>query len=171
MAALALLLITGCGGGVGNKTNSDKTYSVEASTTVTTASVAKAGYVRRVNRSCRKAWVEILDNFAETRRLQNPKMAARQRFAEAVQLTLITGIVFYIFDEIQQLGAPPGDEHEVEEMIGVMQSASERGQKRLAPISSVAQVIALYSDYNLQARDYGLVDCLVDEAHLGEIEP
>jgi hypothetical protein len=143
---------------------------VEASTTVTTANLTKAQFIPRVNKICRQAWVIILDNFTQFSSGQDPNVSEKKRFAEAVQLSLLAGIDFHIFDEIYDLGAPRGEEREIEEMIGSMQSAVERGQKRLVPISSVQQVSKLFDDYNKRARQYGLDDCLVDEAQLGELK-
>ena len=79
-------------------------------------------------------------------------------------------IDFHIFDSIRILGAPQGEEREIEEIIGPMQSAVERGQKKLVPVSSVAQVSTLFGEYNRRARQYGLDDCLVDESHLKKLE-
>jgi hypothetical protein len=164
-AAIAVAVSAGCGGD-----SESQTYSVEAATTVTTAPVAKAGYVSRINKMCREAWVVIYDNFAEYSSWQNSKLDETKRFSDSVRSSLIPGIVFHIFDEIHNLGAPPGEKREVEEMIGSMQSASERGEKKLAPVSSIAQVTDLYDEYNQRASRYGFANCLIDEAHLRKLE-
>jgi hypothetical protein len=176
MTAASATLVAACGGGSGDQTSSsgqtgssDQTYSVESDTTVTTASIAQSKYVPRINRICRKAWGVIVNNFAEYSKWQNPAFSARRRFIEAVRLSLIAGLTFYIFDPIHRMGAPRGEESEMEEVAGALQSASERAGKGLAPVSSVAQVAALYGDYNQRARAYGLDDCLVDAAHLKPI--
>lgn len=137
----------------------------------TAANLEQAQFFAKTDKICRQAWVIVLDNFAEYSSWQDPKVAKRKRFEEAVQLSLMAGIDFHIFDEIYNLGAPKGEERETEEIIGAMQSAVERGQKKLAPIASVAQITELFGDYNRRASQYGLSDeCLVDEAHLQPIE-
>jgi hypothetical protein len=157
----------GCGG---SDSSNAQTYSVEASTVITTASIGKPQFVPRVNKICREAWVEILDNWAEYSSWQDPKESARKRFSEAVQLSLLAGIDFHIFDEILNLGAPKGEEREVEEIVGPMQIAVELGQKLRPSLYSVAEVSEHFDEYNQRAQRYGLDDCLVNEAHLSQIE-
>jgi len=165
ISALVLpALLTGCG------SSGPSTYSVEADTTVTVAKIPTASYVPRINRICRKAWGVILANFAKYSRGQDPRAPRRERFAEAVRLSLAAGIVFHIFDEIYDLGAPFGRARDVEGIIGTMQSASERAEKGLAPVSDVAKVTELYDEYNQRAHRYGLDECLVDEARLRPLE-
>ena len=161
IALAAASIAAGCGGGDG-----ESTYSVEADTTVTTASIAKAAYVPRVNAICRKAWREIAENFTEYSRAQEPGTPRQKLFEDSVRESLIAGIEFSLFDEIYRLGAPAGEEGAVEGIIGTMQSASERGQKGLASVASVSAVTDLYDEYNQRARRYGLRECLVDDARL-----
>ena len=169
MVAAFTALSAGCGGG-GSADAGGQTYSVEAGITVTTADLPKARFIPRVNKICRHAWVAILENWDVYSRTQDPQLSEKARFVEALRLSLMAGIDFHIFDEIYNLGAPRGEGHRVEEIIGQMQSAVERGQKNLAPIASVAQVSELFHDYNQRAHQYGLDDCLVDAAHLRDIE-
>lgn len=163
---LATLAVVG-GAGCGGSSDAGQPYVVQADTTVTVASIPEAQLVPRINSICRQGWVTILDNFAKYSRWhENDGGSASARFAEAVRLSLLAGIDFHIFDEIHDLGAPQSERREIESIIGTMQSAVERGQKNLAPVSSVAQVSRLFADYNRRARRYGLGDCLVDEARL-----
>jgi hypothetical protein len=163
--------VAGCGGDNGDATASDdQGYSVEADTTMTTANLDKAQFVSRVNKICRKSWPIVVHNFAEYSETQDPRFSKKARFAQALHLSLLAGIDFYIFDGIYNLGAPPGQERQVEEIIGPFQSAVERGQKELVPLSSRAQAVALFDDYNQRARQYGLTDCLVDKERLQEIK-
>lgn len=136
---------------------------------MTTGALAKAQFISRVNEVCRKAWGRIAHNFSEYSETQDPTLGKRARFAEAVQLSLLAGIDFDIFDSIYRLGAPPGEERQIEEIIGPMQSAVERGEKRLVPLSSVALVAKLFGDYDRRARQYGLTECIVNGARLGQV--
>jgi hypothetical protein len=132
--------------------------------------ITQPQFILRVSKICRRAWVTILDNFAKYSSWQDPKVSKRKRFEEAVQLSLMAGIDFHIFDQIRNLGAPKGDEREIEEIIGPMQSAVEREQKKLVPISSVAQVSAPFDGFNQRASEYGIDDCRVNENRLKKIE-
>jgi hypothetical protein len=166
LAALAALA-AGCGG----SSHEARIYSVEADTTMTTASTAKARYVPRINRICRKVWPVIFRNWTEYVRStdRGKNESPRERFAGAARTPLIAGVTYYIFDRIHTIGAPPGDKREVEKIIGAMQSASERGEKKLVPVNTIAQVAELYGKYNRLARAYGFDDCLVNEARLGSL--
>lgn len=153
----------GCG-------SSGSSYTVVADTTITTASFPAQQLIPRINRICREEWPEILENFAKYSRWHEDEGAARKRFAESARLSLMAGIDFHIFDQIHRLGAPKGHEQEIEEAIGSMQSAVERAQKGLEPVSSVAEVDALFAEYNARARELGLDECLVDTARLHTLE-
>jgi len=137
---------------------------------VTTANIGQAEFVKQTNRTCREAWPTIVDNFAKYSSWQDPKLSERRGFAEAVQLSLLAGIDFHIFDEIHDSPVPDGQGDDVEEIIGTMQYAVEQGQQRLAPIATPAQVVALFADYNALAREYGLGDCLVDRARMRQLD-
>jgi hypothetical protein len=142
---------------------------VVADTTVAPASFPEAQLVPRINGICRKAWPIIIDNFTEYRSWQGQKESPKL-FTKVARLSLMAGIDFHIFDYVYNLGAPPSEQRKIEEIIGTMQSAVERGQKGLAPVSTVAQVDKLFSDYNRMAQRYGLGECLVDKARLGRLE-
>jgi hypothetical protein len=172
VAAIALAaMVAGCGGDNGGASaeTGAKTYSVEANTTVTTTSISKGRFISRVNQTCREAWVIILDNYRVHSSTQDPKLSKRERFAEAIRLSVLAGIDFHIFDNIRFLGAPRGEAREVEEIIGPMQFAVEQGQQGVH-VTSIARLSSLFTDFNQRAHQYGLDDCLVNASHLGKIE-
>jgi len=168
MLIAMVVIVAGCGGGSSDADG--QTYSVEANTTIFPGDLTKAKFIPRVNKICRQAWVTVLGNWDEYSSTQDSRLSEKARFADAVQLSLMAGIEFHIFDNIYQTGEPQGGGHDVERMIGTLQSAIERGQKKLAPIGSVAQITELFGDYNQLASRYGLSDCLVDQQHLRGIE-
>lgn len=138
--------------------------------TVASPPLTKRQFVGQINRACRKEWGHIFDNWFAYRRTQNPKLSKETRFSKAVKLSLTAGITVYIFDSMYRLGAPRGQERQIEGIIGSMQSATERIWKGLVPASSVALVSSLYGPYNQRASRYGLTDCLVDKARLKPLE-
>jgi hypothetical protein len=173
-AALAAIL-GGCGGSssadAGGQSTGEHTYSVESDTTLNTSSISKAHFVPRVNKVCRKGWPQIHSDFAEYSGWHKNDGGSREkRFVEAVQLSLLAGIDFHLFDRIHRLGAPLSEKAEVEAVIGALQSAVERGLKGLAPVGSRAQIAALFEEYDQRARQFGFDDCVVDMAHLRGIE-
>jgi hypothetical protein len=172
LAALALALVAiavavGCGSSV---ESGGQTYSVQASTTMTTASIDRGQFLALVKGICRTAWMEIGDDFADYRRTEHQQSRGKQGFADAAQASLLASIDFHIFDAIRILGAPKGEKRAIEEIIGPMQFAVESGQRQSpSRLYSLVRVSNLFRDYNRRARQYGLGDCVVNQAHLHEI--
>lgn len=167
--AIAALLV-GCG------SNSDGSgsdgYEVRADTTVTVAEppLTKRQFVARVNKLCREAWDTVHDNWDVHVSAQEPELKGRERFQEAVRASLLAGIDFHIFDGIYDLGAPPGEERQIEEIIGPFQLAVELGQMERWKADSIADVAAQFERYNGRASRYGLDDCLVGKSNLRGLE-
>jgi hypothetical protein len=163
-----IVAMVGCGG---SAEDVGKTYSVQASTTMTTASIDRGQFLARVNAICLKAWVEISDDFAGYRRTEEQQSRGKQGFADAAQASLLASIDFHIFDAIRILGAPRGKRRAIEEIIGPMQFAVESGQGETpSRLYSLARVVDLFADYNRRASQYGLTDCVVNHAHLQHIQ-
>ncbi len=166
LSAIAAAGFGGCGGGDSYVTG-ERGFSVRADTTMTTAaSLTRARFLTRINRTCRRTWPTILDNFVVYGGRLAPELSGKRRYAKAVRLSFTAGLDFYVFDAIYNLGAPPGEEGHVEAMIAAMQESVERTQRGLRPIRSPHQLEAHFAAYNRLARAYGLDDCLVGGAHL-----
>jgi hypothetical protein len=167
--------LASCGSdnGSSSATGSDlETYDVEASTTMTVAkpAIEKAQFLRRMNKICRKAWVTVHKNWDSHTSQQDRQLSADERFDEAVRLSLLAGIDFYIFDNFRIIGSPPGEERAIEKIIGPFQAAVELGWHERWRARSIADIESQFTPYNRRASRYGLDDCLVDEAHLRPIE-
>jgi hypothetical protein len=166
LGAIAAAVCGGCGGNGSSGTDA-RGFSVRADTTMTTAaSLTRARFVMRINRTCRRTWPAILENFAAYGGRLAPELSGGRRYAKAIRLSFTAGLDFYVFDAIYNLGAPPGEEKRVEEMIGTMQESVERTQRGLRPVRSPEQLEAHFAAYNRLAREYGLDDCLVADMHL-----
>jgi hypothetical protein len=158
---VAAPLAIGCGDN-GGEESVEAAFTVQARTTIITGPLDKPRFIARVNKLCREGWAEILDNFSEYTSWQDAKEMSRQEiFTESVRESFLAGFDFHVFDEIRNLGGPRGEEEVVEDVIGALQLAVERGQRQVR-VSSPAQLTALFADYNRRARAYGLEDCLVD---------
>lgn len=154
-----VMAFAGCGS---DGDSTDAGFRVQASTTVTTGSLGKPQFVHRVNQLCREGWVIILDNFTKYSSWQEGDGLTRQEiFAKSVKESFLAGFDFHVFDEIYRLGGPEGEEESVEDVIGALQLAVERGQRQLR-VTTPAQLDSLFADYNRRALEYGFVDCLVD---------
>jgi hypothetical protein len=172
-AMAAAAIAAGCGEGNTNETGGNPVYDPEASTTMLVARppLTKARFVERVNKICRKAWGIVLENWMKFAKQQNPAKSKKERFDEAVRLPLLSGIDFYIFDRIRELGAPSGEEQEIEAVIGPFQIAVELGWKKRWRAYSAAEVVPHFKTYNERAERYGLDDCLVEADPLSDLGP
>lgn len=171
-ATLSVALASAGCGGDGSASGEGQAYDVVASTTMTVASprLTKAQFVQRMNKLCREAWVTVNDNFKQHTGWQDREDSARDRFVEAVQVSLLAGIDFHIFDNFRILGSPPGEERQIEKMIGPFQASVELGQLGRWRAYSVEEIPPQFEEFNRRAARYGLDDCLVDEAHLRKID-
>jgi hypothetical protein len=170
IVALAVVAIAASGCGGADSDNERQGFVVKADTTVTTASLTKAQFVAHVNDVCRRRWPVILQNFVEYSGSLSPRWSEEKRFANAARLSFMAGVDFHIFDQIYKLGAPSGEEHNVEAVIGAMQEAVERGERQVRIISPV-ELQALFGKYNEIALHYGLGECSVSGAHLPVLAP
>jgi len=166
LALIAVAVLTaifaGCGGA---DSDTQSSFRLRADTTMKVGSVTKARFVAQANQACRHGWPIILENFAQYSSWQSPKLSKGELFAKAIRFSFLAGLDFWIFDPIQKLRAPVREKENVEEVIGKMQIAVERGQREIRAYTPV-QLSAQFADYNQAALRYGLVDCLVDGARL-----
>jgi len=143
-----------------------RAFPARASTTATVgAGITKAQFVARANQICRHGWHEILENFTEYSGWQSHKLSKKELFEKSVRLSFLPGLNFHIFDELHLMPVPASQKSQVEELVSRMLVANERGQEVVA-VSTPAELIALFSGYNLAARRYGLQSCLVNSARL-----
>jgi hypothetical protein len=168
-AVLAAIAI-GCGGSAGgDPSKSSHEFSVRADTTMApVASLTKAKFLAHINSLCRRKWRFVLNAVRETAVVwarKHPKVTPEDNFIRAVHQSYFASIDFLIFDWIHHLGAPPGQTRQIEDVIGTMQEAVELGQREVR-VATVAQLEALFADYNRKARQYGLEECLVRGGHL-----
>lgn len=171
LALATLVATTGCGGaGGGSDAERARPYKPEGSTMMTTASITKAQFLSLANKQCRRAWKIILGNWHEYSDAQDRELPRRKRFEEAVQLSLLAGIGFHIFDEIRQIGAPQGEVRTVEGIIAPFRVAIELGWKKRWLAYSAAEVTRHFGTYNDRAGRYGLHDCLVTTQRLQSID-
>ena len=131
--------------------------------------VTRQQFIAQMNKTCREAWATIVDNFAVYSRTQDPTLNKQRRMADAIRLSLLAGLDFHIFDNFRILGAPKGEQEQIEDIIGPFQLSVELGLRRVR-IRTLDQVPGHFSAYNQRARQYGLDDCLVDDSHLGKIK-
>ncbi|HET9162456.1 MAG TPA: hypothetical protein VFN89_03290 [Solirubrobacterales bacterium] len=176
VAVLVAATLTACGGGNGDpsaEAHAGHGFTPNPRTAVFAASppMSKPKFLAYINGVCRKAWVELAENWQIYLHTSSQKLNRQTRYAEAVQHSLLGGIVFHIFDDIQMLGSPRGDERAVEEIIGPLLIPAKAGESGKWRARSAAEVTSHFTVYNRRADRYGLRDCLVNRAHLRRFKP
>lgn len=158
----------GADGGDGSSAKSRVSVTTPRVSVTTSKSMTKPRYVAYVNAFCRRKWRFIMNAVKMTRVLwekQYPGVNDRKNFIRAVRLSFFSSLNFLIFDRVRNLGAPPGEKRAVEELLGAMREATDRGSGPPS-FTTVPQVKALFTRYNREARRYGLNQCRVEGAHL-----
>jgi hypothetical protein len=146
-------------------------YVVRASTTVETASprLDKQQFVALTNKICRERWKVVQQNFIEYMSWRKPPQTKQERFVETVRVSLLAGVDFHIFDQIQHEGAAQGQSPQVEKILGALQKPVELGQHEYWEAQTMSEISPHFGDYNRLAKQYGLDDCPVDRANLQPI--
>jgi hypothetical protein len=165
LVAIAL----GCGGG--GDSSSAGGENISASNIVTAAPVkvlTKPNFIAHVNALCRRKWRFVMNAVRQTRVLwekQRPQVTGHGNFIRSVRVSFFASLNFLIFDSVRRLGVPPDQKQAVEGLLEEMQAVIERGSRKDS-FATVAQLKALFSRYNREARQFGLNRCLVSGAHL-----
>lgn len=135
---------------------------MQADTTVTTGSMSKAEFFARATATCIHRQTIVLNRFKTFRDEHRRDMSPSELIARVSQKYLLPGIQFQ-FDELRLMGAPEGDEDQVEEMLGAFQFAIEKGER--SHIDSADEFGNLFRVHNELAVAYGLGQCAVDRKH------
>jgi hypothetical protein len=143
---LAIAMIAaGCGGG--------------DDSTSTTAALTKAQFLKQGNQICAEGNKEIdagFEEFAEESNLkknQEPTQAQKEEIAETILLPSVTRQV----EGVGDLGAPSGEEEQVEEIIDAAEEAIEEGEED--PAALVSEGEGSFAKANKLAGEYGLTAC------------
>jgi hypothetical protein len=139
---VAILAVTGLAAGCGGSSDADEGG---ASTTVTASSLSKAAFIKQANAICERERSLIINS-----KVPLPKAAA------TVYVPAFESIVV----DVQDLGAPRGDEAEVEAFLGAMQEDTETLEERSSSIKTFAEIEGPFKDSAALAKKYGLSLCV-----------
>lgn len=139
--ALAALIAVGCGG--------------DGEAASTDAPLTKAEFIKKGDAFCEKAEKKFpaeLRAFGQERKVTGSLTKAQGE--EAVQTVLIPSLQAQA-DQLEQLGAPSGDEDQVEAIVGGLQKVLAKGEEDSSeigarPLSAIAKL----------AKEYGFEVCL-----------
>lgn len=132
VATAIAAIVAGCGGGG------------DEATTVTTSSLSKPAFVKEAEAVCEKARGKII--------------ASSQTLPEGISSTIVPALEGMV-GEIRELGAPSGDEREVEAFLETMQQESEALTEKQASISSFPEVEEEFKTSGGLAQKYGMPKC------------
>jgi len=143
-AAIAMIA-AGCGGGGDSSSDS--------------SSLTKAEFLKQGNAICAKGNKEINEGFEEFAKengfseKQQPTKAQLTEVVETVVLPKVRGQV----EGIKALGAPSGEEAQVEAIVDAAEEALEKGEEEPAALAS--EKADPFAKANKKASAYGLVKC------------
>jgi hypothetical protein len=141
LAAIATaVLAAGCGGGSDDET---------ASPSVETSSISRAEFVKRAEGICAKATRETEPVIEE-----GPSGDSGVEAIEAVFLPGAEDVVA----EVRELGAPSGDQAQVEKLLTALQEAVDELEAQ--PASSLEELAERFHRFGTLAGNYGLQSCV-----------
>lgn len=149
--AAVVMVAAGCG--------SDSDTSGNDSSTLT-----KAEFLKQGNAVCAKGNEEIeagFEEFSEEHNLSEKKQPSQAQLEEAIESILIPGIRKQI-DGLEALGAPSGEEAEVEAILSAAEEALEKGEED--PSVLAGETNGPFIKANKLAREYGLAKCGEEDA-------
>jgi len=129
-----LALVAGCGSG------DDEGGSVE----VTASSLSKPAFVKEASAICERARGKLV--------------AIKQPLPKAIPATVLPAMESMV-EEISELGAPSGDEAEVEAFLQAMQQETESLDEKQASISSFGKLEEEFKTSGGLAKKYGMPKC------------
>jgi hypothetical protein len=145
-AAIAMI-VGGCGGG-------DDTTEGTAS-----AGLRKAQFVKQGNAICAKASKELNGEVQKFFKENGVAENERPTSAELTEVAeeLVTPIIGQEIEEIRELGAPDGEEKQVDKILSAAEEGVEKGEKN--PDSLLEENGGPFAKANELAIDYGLNVC------------
>jgi hypothetical protein len=122
--ALGAVLLAGCGGG--SSKSSGATGTSEPAT-IATSSHTKAEFIKLADTICKREETKRLKEvYAYLRQHEKEGKSQRELIVDGMREIFLPEIQTQV-EEIRALGAPKGDERQVEELLSSMQEAAESG--------------------------------------------
>ncbi len=154
-AAIIALSIAGCGGG------SDGASASGSGSTITTSSLNKEEFIKRASKACQALREDIFEQVSAYLGKHTPEHPNRVQettvFADMVRAVLLP-IIRKEIDAIRELGAPAGDEDEVETMLTTEQEEVDSLAKLKHAVSRF-QIERYFAQAAKLFEEYGLNEC------------
>ena len=146
VAAIAMIA-AGCGG---SDDNTDST---------STSSLTKDEFLKQGNAICAKGNKELgseFEEFAKEHNLSANKPPSEKQLAEFADESFVPAVGGQL-EELRDLGAPSGEEKEVDKILSAAERALEEAEDDPTVITSESN--SPFVEVNKMARDYGLTVC------------
>ena len=144
-AAVLAMLIAGCGGG--------------DETTDETVTLTKTEFIKQGDAICKEGNEEIekgFEEFAQENDIPQNQEPSKEQGAEIVETVILPNIQEQS-EEIRELGAPEGDEEQVDELLDSLEDAVAAGEDD--PESLFEDDSDPFGEVNQLATDYGFKVC------------
>jgi len=151
------VLAVGCGGD--GDTNEESLAGAEGeSVTVTTSSLSEEEFLKKANSACREERAGLVGEVAAFLREESQKGAQGGALVAKVGKQKLVPTVEAEIEAVQKLGAPRGDEEQVEAMLTAQQAAIEE-VKSLESAETLYDVERHFLAAGRELADYGLFAC------------
>ncbi len=130
----------------------------DSATTLETSSLTKAEFVKRANAICNESIADVgkqLEDYLVDR--QNSKKGADELAADALRAIALPAIETQL-EEIEELGAPDGEQKEIEAFLTAQQRSVEQLEQR-QNVSLSTDLEPAFRQAGKLARQYGLSSC------------
>jgi hypothetical protein len=155
-AAIAILAV-GCGSG-SNSDRSGSTGTGAEGKAIKTSSLSKDQFIKQASALCGQERKGILAETEAYLTEQSAQGVSRPvLFADAAKAVLMPAVEIRIAG-IRKLGAPAGDEGEVEEMLAGQEAGIEQVMK-LKTFYEGESLLPYFTESNKKFNDYGLAAC------------
>jgi hypothetical protein len=157
-AAIAVaLIVVGCGGDDDSDTGSAKAETGEVA--VTTSSLSKPAFIKEASAICaREGKGTIRQASVYLSKHGSDGLPEGVLFANMVKKVMLPSIQAQI-DEISKLGAPAGDEEQVEALLTAQQQAVDEVEQ-LKSVKSIEAVEQYFKKASPKYYDYGFSACV-----------
>lgn len=150
----ALLAVAGCG----DDDNGSSGDSSEIS--VTTSSLSKPQFVKKAVGVCEEKRQQIPTKFEAYQRTAPKDQSPEEAYDGGVRQVILP-IFQEEVDGINKLGAPKGEEDQVEALLVAQQEAIDEVEE-LDTIKAIDDVVVHFVEPNKLMRKYGLTNCTVE---------
>jgi hypothetical protein len=138
----AALAVAGCGSG-GDE--------------VTASSLTKAEFIKKADAACKKSEDQIQADFAAyAKKHKDITKPTEADYAELIDVVLVPNVEQEV-EDIRSLGAPSGDEDQVEAMLDALDEGIERAEDE--PKVLISNSTKIFGKASKLAEDYGLKIC------------